>query len=449
MSENPNPSTLAPGPAVHPGVPSPAVLAGHRGTPAARSFGRIDDDGVVYVRTADGERAVGSYPGASPQDAIGYFVRKFEELDAVVDLLLQRLEHTDISAKDAREAYTRVLAQADQANAVGDFAALQAKVDRAGALVEQRHAGEVEERMAAREQAKVRREEIVAEAERIAAEDPDRVQWKTSGSRMRELLDQWKAEQRGGARLDKESEAALWHRFSAARTSFDKARRSYFAQLDTEHSEAKQAKERLVAQAEALATSTDWAATAGEFKGLMSQWRRAGRANRRDDDALWQRFKTAQDAFFAAKDATVAAQDEAYRENLTVKEALVVEAEAILPVTDLEAAKAALRSIQDRWDAAGRVPRADMDRIERALKRVEQAVRDADSRRWASTNPEAAARARSLVEQLESSVAELERDRDAAAAKGDERALKRAEEALAARRQWLDQARAGLDEFGG
>ena len=158
------------------------------------------------------------------------------------------------------------------------------------------------------------------------------------------------------------------------------------------HADAKGAKERLVAEAETLATSTDWAATAGAFKRLMDEWRRAGRASRSDDDKLWARFKAAQDSFFAAKDEVVAAEEEQYRGNLTVKEALLVEAEAILPVTDLEKAKGQLRVIQDKWDAAGKVPRSDMERVEKAMRRVEQTVRDAEDRRWKSSNPEVAAR---------------------------------------------------------
>ena len=266
---------------------------------------------------------------------------------------------------------------------------------------------------------------------------------------MRELLEEWKQHQRTGPRLDRTSETAMWQRFSAARNSFDRARRVWFAQLDTQQSEAKATKTRLVADAERLSTSKDWAPTAGAFKRLMDEWRRAGRAGRQDDDALWARFRAAQDAFFEAKDAVVAAEEEGYRGNLAVKEQLIVEAEQILPVTDLERAKTALRSIQDRWDKAGKVPRADLERTEKALRRVEQAVRDVEDRKWSSTNPEAAARAQSLVTQLEGAVADLQADLEKAQASGNARKVEQARSALEAREAWLAQARAGLEEFGG
>ena len=240
----------------------------------------------------------------------------------------------------------------------------------------------------------------MSKAEVIAAQPVEKVQWKTSTADMRTLLEEWKGHQRSAVRLDKDDETALWQRFSKARNAFDKARRTHFAELEGTRSEAKDAKVHLVARAEDLATSTDWAATAGAFKQLMDQWRQAGRASRTDDDALWERFKTAQDAFFNAKDAIAHAEEAVFRANLEVKLGLLVEAEALLPVTNLEAAKSALRTLQDKWEKAGKVPRADIERTEKGLRRVETAIREFEEKKWARTNPEVASRARSLATQL-------------------------------------------------
>jgi len=430
-----------------PSVPSPAALAGLTRPAAPATFGRVDESGTVFVRTADGEREVGSYPGASPEEALAYFTRKYDELVASADLLLQRITHTDLSAKDATEGLARLREQATDAKVVGDLAALDARVEEVARATAARKTAEGAERSAAREASKARREEIVAEAEQIAGQPESRIQWKASGARMRELLDEWKAEQRTGARLDRDSETALWQRFSAARNAFDKARRVHFAHLESTHSEAKAAKERLVKEAEALPTSRDWAPTATAFKKLMDRWRVAGRASRTDDDALWARFKAAQDTFFAAKDEVVAAENEEFKANLAVKEGLLAEAQSILPVTDIDAAKAALRVVQDKWDKAGKVPRSDLERVEKGLRQVEQAVRDADEKRWAARNPEAAARAQSLVDQLESAVEGLRQDLASAQAGGDARKVADAEAALKAREEWLAQARAGVEEF--
>ena len=443
------PAAVPPAPAPSAPTPSPALFARSAGAPATSAFGRVGTDGVVYVKTADGEREVGSYPGVSNAEALAYFGRKYDELAASLQLLHQRVSRTEMPAKEASEAAAKLRAQVAEARVVGDLAALDTQLDELDAAIVVRREADAAARAAAKIVATTQREALVAEAEQISGQPEHKIQWKSSGARMRELLDAWKNAQRTGPRLDKDVEAALWHRFSVARNSFDKARRTHFAALDSAHEQAKSAKERLVAEAEKMASSRDWMATAGAFKRLMDDWRAAGRAGRADDDALWQRFKAAQDMFFTAKDAVVQAEEDGYRANLAVKEALLTDAEAILPVTDLEKAKAALRIIQDKWDKAGKVPRADMERTEKAIRRIEQAVRDAEDRRWSASNPEAAARASSLVEQLEKAVASLEKDLANAQASGNAKKVAEAEAALTARRQWLDQARSGLAEFGG
>ncbi|WP_238384566.1 DUF349 domain-containing protein [Segeticoccus rhizosphaerae] len=441
----PTPRVMPSAPAAAVPVPAPHV---HQPASVSASFGRVAEDGTVFVRSPDGEREVGSYPDATPQEALAYFARKYDELAASADLLLQRVTQTDLSTHDAAEALKKLRAQVRSANVVGDLAALDATVEQIADANAVKRKLEGAERTAARERSRAQREELVTQAEQIAAQPESKIQWKASGARMRALLDEWKQLQRTGARLDRETETALWQRFSAARNGFDKLRRVHFARLEETHAEAKRAKEKLVKEAEALSGSKDWGPTATAYKQLMDRWRKAGRAARADDDALWERFRSAQDAFFQAKDQVVAAENVEFEANLAVKEKLLAEAESILPVADLDAAKQALRGIQDRWDAAGKVPRKDMARIEKSLRRVESQVREADEKRWASSNPEAAARAQSLVEQLESAVTDLRADLTKAEASGNERTVKEARSALEAREQWLQQARRGLQEFG-
>ena len=374
---------------------------------------------------------------------------KYDELYASAHLLHQRLEVPDVSAKEIGDGLKSLREHAHEPNVVGDLPALASLIAELEAGLTAKRQAESAHRAEAKQAAAAEREKIVAEAETIAAQPVEKVQWKQSTARMRALLDEWKAHQRGKVRLDKDVESALWQRFSKARNGFDKTRRAHFAQLEQSRGEVKHVKEDLVVQAERLSTSTDWNATAGAFKRLMDEWRRAGRAGRADDDRLWERFRTAQDAFFNAKDAEAAKEDEAHRGNLEVKEAILAEAQALLPVKDLEKTKAALRGIQDRWEAAGKVPRADISRMEKGMQRVEQAVRDAEDKKWASSNPELSARASSMVTQLEAKVAELRADAEAAEANGDASRAAKLREQLDAQQAWLDQARKGLDEFGG
>jgi hypothetical protein len=334
-------------------------------------------------------------------------------------------------------------------NAVGDLAALTARVDELAPVAAERRRQADKARSRARDEARARRVALVEKAEELAAVPPEKTQWRSDGQTMKDLFESWRSEQKNEVKLDRRSEDELWKRFSHARTAFDRKRRQHFAQLDETQGEAKAAKEKLVKEAEALQTSTDWGPTAQAYKRLMDRWRESGRANRKDDDALWQRFRAAQDAFFAARHAVQAEQDSEFAANLEVKLALLTEAEALLPVTDLAAAKAALRDVQDRWESAGKVPRADIDRIERRMRAVEQAVRDADDNRWRSSNPEARARAQSAVDQLATGIADLEADLVKARDQGKAKRVAEAEASLAARREWLEQARKALKDFGG
>jgi hypothetical protein len=416
---------------------------------AASAFGRVDDDGTVWVREAAGERTVGQFPGTSTDEALALYVRRFLDLKAKVVLFETRLTATDLAVKEIDQTLTKLAEELTEPAAVGDLDGLRARLDALRSVAAERRAAAEAERAAARAIVLAARTQIVEAAEKIAGTDPERIQWRPAGEQLRVLLDQWKEAQRSGPRLDRASEESLWKRFSHARTTFDRERRHFFAELESRNAGAKAAKEDLVRDAESLATSTDWGATAGVYRDLMARWKASGRASRSDDDALWARFRAAQDAFFAARDASAASTDDEFRANLQLKETLLTEAERLVPVTDVAAAKAALRTLQDRWESAGKVPRADVQRIEARLRAVETAVRDADQAVWRRSNPETRARAEGAAAQLENAIAGLEADLAAAVAKGDARKVAEARAALDARRAWLEQVqRAAQDARG-
>jgi hypothetical protein len=264
------------------------------------------------------------------------------------------------------------------------------------------------------------------------------MQWKHSSARMAELFEAWKTEQRSGHRVGRSTEDALWKRFRAARATFDKHRKVFFSKLDTDNAEAKRQKEALIKRAEELQNSTDWGNTAREYRRLMDEWKASKRASRRDDDALWARFRAAQDVFFNARKADNDRIDAEFGENLKVKEALLEEARALLPVKDLAAAQKALNSIRDRWEDAGKVPRGDLNRVESGLRQVEDAVKAAEDDAWRRSNPETKARSNSMLSQLEDAIAGLEDDLAKAKANGNESKIAKAQEALDARKAWLE-----------
>ncbi|MCW2878517.1 MAG: hypothetical protein JWQ95_2617 [Sphaerisporangium sp.] len=403
-------------------------------------WGRVDDDGTVYVRTAEGERAVGSWQAGEPEEALAYFHRKYDELATQVELLEQRLRGTDLPPAQAEATIVKLRESIAEAHAIGDLAALEGRLAALTDLVGKRR----EEVKAARDQARAQsreiKERIVAEAERIAE---DTTHWKSGGERLRQLVEEWK----GAERIDRVTEAALWKRLSASRTAFAKRRKSYFAGLDEQRESVRSIKERIVSEAEALSTSTDWGETASAYRELMRRWKTAGRASREAEDDLWNRFKAAQDQFFQARSSVFAERDASLRENAEAKERILADAERIMPVTDARAARSALRSVLERWEAVGAVPREARDKLEGGLRRIDEAVRKAEETEWKRSNPEARARAQNTVDQLHRSIEQLEGRLAKAGAAGKDNDVKEAEEAIAARRSWLEEAERTLAEF--
>ncbi len=407
----------------------------------SHQWGRVDDDGTVYVRTADGERSVGQYPEGTPEEALKFFTERYAALAFEVELLEQRIKSGVLSPEEAVESVKTVRAQVTDANAVGDLDALITRLDGIAPVIEsQREARRLEKAQRAAE-SRVQKEKIVAEAERLA----DGSDWRNGANRLRELLDEWKAL----PRIDRSSDDALWRRFSTARTSYTRRRKSHFAEQHEKRDAARAIKERLATEAEGLASSTEWGLTAGRYRDLMREWKAAGPAPRDVDESLWRRVRGAQDAFFGARDAAAAEQDQEFAANAEVKEKLLLEAEALVPVTDLEAAKKSFREIAERWDAAGKVPRDRMKELEGRIRKVEQAIRGVEDEQWRRSDPEKSARADDMVSKLQQAIEKVEADLEKARAAGNERKVRDLEANLESRRAFLETARRASDEFSG
>lgn len=405
-------------------------------------WGRVDETGTVYVRKADGsEREVGSWKAGSPDEALAYFERKYDGLVVEIGLLERRVKTTDLSAKDAMTAIDHLRQQVVEAHAVGDLDALGTRLDKLVATVDERREERKVQKAKQTDEAKHAKEALVVEAEELAQSE----QWRAAGERLRALVDTWK----GLPRLDRKSDDELWHRFSHARSAFSKRRKAHFASLDAQREEARKTKEKLVGEAEALSNSTDWGPTAARYRDLMTEWKAAGRAQREHEDDLWNRFRGAQDVFFAARSSVFAERDAEQTENLKLKEELAEEAEKLVPVKDLKSARAAFRTLNERWEAIGHVPRDARPKVEGRMHAVERALQETEEAEWRRTNPEARARAEGLTGQLQAAVDKLTEQIEKARTAGNNAKADKLQRELDGRQALLDQALKGLHEFGG
>ncbi|MGC4746380.1 DUF349 domain-containing protein [Micromonospora sp. DT201] len=393
------------------------------------AFGRVDADGTVYVKTTEGERVVGSWQAGAPEEGLAHFARRFADLVTEVDLTEARLKSGAADAGHSLSTIRRIRTTLPEANVVGDIDALAARLDKLATLAEEK-AGEARAaRDAARGEALARKTALVEEAEKLAAESTG---WKTAGDRLKEILDEWKTV-RG---VDKKADGELWKRFAAARDGFTRRRGAHFASLDSQRKQAQTAKEELVAEAEKLQESTDWAATANQLKDLMTQWKAAPRASKEAEQKLWERFRGAQDAFFSRRSEVFSARDNEQRGNLERKQSLLAQAEALDIDADPKGAQAKLREIQAQWHEAGRVPREAAAGLDRRLRVIDDKVREVMDSAWRRTTKED----NPLLAQMRAQVAEAEERLARAQSAGDARRIKDAEQALAAKRQFLQLA---------
>jgi hypothetical protein len=428
-------------------APSPAIVAAHASHPvkvpvvadvsdeerqAAAAFGSVADD-VVSVTDGAETHEVGPAQGDEP---LAPYVRAYFELKASVERFAARLTAAELSIKDIDDTLGSIKSALAEPKVVGDLAALRTEFAPVEADAVAARESLSAERAKARAEALERREQIVSRAEEIAAAPAASIHWKNDTAELRSLLDSWKEAQRDGARIPKDAERELWKRFTHARTTFEKARKHHFAEVDGANTAVADRKEALVARAEALLTSGDFEKGAREFRDLMAQWRTAGRGRRSVDDALWKRFQTAQDAFFEARRTQADAEEAALAPNIEAAESAVKSAEGALPIKDLAAAKAALRAAQDAFEAAGRLPRAEATGLSRRLGAVERAVRDAEDSAWKARSPELEARVSGAAAQLHAAIADLEAKLASATSAKEKKDLK---EALDARKAWLKQ----------
>lgn len=368
-------STPSPVPAAAAAPVTPPDTAG------AKKFGRVDEDGTVYVTRGGTERAVGSWQAGTPEEGLEHFAQRFGDLSTEVGLLENRLAARPEDANSVRTQAQQLIDSLDEQAVVGDLDALETRLKEllSNADVAGEKAKEAKE--ARRKESIQRKEALAAEAEDLAANSTE---WKAAGDRIRGILDEWKTI-RG---IDRKTDDALWKRYSKARDSFNRRRGAHFAELDRGRAAAKAAKEDIIERAEKIKDSTDWNDTARAFRDLMSEWKAAGRAPRDVDDKLWERFRAAQDHFFAARNAVNDERDREFEANAKAKDDLIAEYSPLIdPEKGLGAAKNKLRELQEKWEEIGYVPRGKVREYEDKIGEIEQRVSDAEEKQWRKSNP--------------------------------------------------------------
>jgi hypothetical protein len=164
-------------------------------------------------------------------------------------------------------------------------------------------------------------------------------------------------------------------------------------------------KEELCAQAEALAQSTEWDASAAELKRLQAEWKSVGPVRRNKAEGVWQRFRVACDAFFERyknRDALALAAKRAERE------ALCLELEALVASEGQEGLLQQTQTLQARWRQAPRLGKDDELSLEKRFSEARTRLLEihAEAFRGTDLDPDVIrARKQRLLERLEAVLA--------------------------------------------
>lgn len=401
---------------------------------AAASFGRVDGDNNVYVTDRGTERKVGQYPNVSSEEALGYFVRKFNDLEIQVRNLEQRVKNK-VDSHNLKAAVAKLSKELEAPNAVGDLQSLRSRVQALQPQIDLLEEGRQEASKELQAQALASRNSIADAAEKLATQDSSKINWKVSSAEFAKLFEQWQEIQKSGVKVNKAESDLVWKRFSAARTKFETGKRNYFASLDAANKQSRLKKNSIVEEAEKLVEKG--AAAITEYRKLIDEWKAAGRTPGKSDDALWARLKAAGDAIYSAKAEQAAVENVEFQANLQVKLALLEEAKGIDPDKDLTQAKGKLRDISARWEKAGKVPRDKVREIEDKLRAIENRVKAVEAEQWRKSDPAVIARNESVANQIKDSISKLEAELEIAKASKNTKKIADAESALEARKAWL------------
>lgn len=398
-------------------------------------WGRVDAEGNVFVKDGENERSIGQYLGGDTSEALEFYQRKFEDLAGQVQLLEQRAT-AGAKSRDLSNSLNNLIEQVTHADALGDLHSLVERLNSLKTKITELGEQEKVENEKLLEESRAARTQVVEQIEALAATESQKIRWKDISQEIDQLFSEWKQLQKVGPRMPKPEADALWDRFRKARQTLETAKRAYFADLDQRHKQAKSEKTLIVEKAEALVSRG--ADAAADYRQLLNAWKKAGRAGKKQDTALWERFKAAGDEIFQLKAEADKVINEEYEGNFQAKQDILQKYQDLLQEDDVTKAKDKWLKFLAEWEQFGRVPRDKMRKLDEDFKQLDTHVKKLEELHWKKNNPETKARVNDLTAQLNNAIEKLELEISAAKSAGNEKLVKELEESLKARKLWLN-----------
>ena len=160
---------------------------------------------------------------------------------------------------------------------------------------------------------------------------------------------------------------SLFERFRGLCDAFFQAKAEYYKAIKEEQNENLAKKIALCEKAEALKDSTDWRSTTDLLVKLQQDWKEIGPVNRKNSNAIWERFRSACNAFFAAKEKAVGDERSVEKANLE-KKLEILEKLSQLKDNVADATPDQVRALMNEWKEVGHVPFKEKDKLFKAYQ---------------------------------------------------------------------------------
>ena len=187
--------------------------------------------------------------------------------------------------------------------------------------------------------------------------------------KLQKLHDEW----RETGPVANEYKEALWERFKAASSRINKQHQEHFEELKNEQVKNLELKTELCAateelSAQPLTTRKEWNKASDRLLEIQKTWKTIGFAPKKDNNRIYERFRTACDRFFEAKRQFYAGMKTEMEHNLQLKTEICEAAESLMNSEEWKKATDELIALQARWKQIGAVSRRHSDAIWRRFR---------------------------------------------------------------------------------
>ena len=184
-------------------------------------------------------------------------------------------------------------------------------------------------------------------------------QWDEATKHVLDLQSRWKTLGFASRKMNN----VLFERFRKTCDEFFARKAEYFKAVKERMAANLEKKKALCEKAEALKDSTDWKATTDIYVALQKEWKTIGPVAKKHSDAIWKRFVSACDYFFAQKNSQLASTRQAEQENLEKKREIIARLKAIDESVEPDEAIKTVRELMAQWNTIGYVPFKEKDKI--------------------------------------------------------------------------------------